>query len=284
MKRKLAFLCCATVLAAMISACGGSSASSSSEAQSKEEPAAQETATEAVVEEDEAEAVDAVEESADAAATEASAETAAEAAAEAAASEDILEATIDYVQKSQAISEIDFASLPELDESKKLDVTEVSEDNPEDKGIVFANGEMYEYAAFLCSESAYTSGYEIVYYDHSSKILKMLLEMVRFDKASGITKNDIRNIDIETIYPGFYSMSCTRAQLYENPDSYDMVVAFTDLDKAANLDEAVREGAISIPGYFYGCKVNALTTVDSFRQTGAKELSDYELTKLNIEP
>lgn len=79
-------------------------------------------------------------------------------------------------------------------------------------------------------------------------------------------------------------MSCTRAQLYENPDSYDMVVAFTELDKAANLDEAVRAGAISIPGYFYGCKVNALTTVDSFRQTGAKELSDYELTKLNIEP
>ena len=131
MKRKLALLCCAAVLAAMISACGGSSASASSEAQPKEEPAAQETATEAVIEEDEAEAVDAVEESADAAATQASAEKTAEAAAETAASEDALEATIDYVQKSRAISEIDFASLPELDESKKLNVTEVSEDNPE---------------------------------------------------------------------------------------------------------------------------------------------------------
>lgn len=287
MKRKLALLCCATLLAAMVSACGGSTGTATSETDKKTEPAAQETTTEAVVEEETTEAVDTAApaetetEVPAAAATESVAEAATEAAAEAAT-----EAAAEPVeiQQSKSLADIDFAALPELDESKKLDVTQVSEDNPEDKAIGYSNGEFYEYFAFLVDENADCSEYMIVYTDRDTHILTNYLDLVRFKKSSGFTADMIRNINIEEVYPNFYSMNCSVANLSETTDYLYLAIGFTNLDDSANLDEVVQSGIILVPGYTYGCQVDGLSLAQSFRNDGCKEMSDYDLAQAGIEP
>lgn len=287
MKRKLALLCCTALLAAMVSACGGSSGTATSEADKKTEPAAQETTTEAVVEEETTDAVDTSApaeteaEAPAAAATEAVAEAATEAAAEAAT-----EAAAEPVelQQSKSLADIDFAALPELDESKKLDVEQVSEDAPEDKAIGYSDGEFYEYFAFLTDEAANYSEYIIVYTDSDTHVLTNIVDLTRFNKSSGITADMIRNLDLETVYPNFYSMNCSYANLSETSSTLDLLIAFRNLDDPANLDEIVQSGLITVPGYSYGAKVDGRTLAQSFRNNGCKELSDYDLSQAGINP
>lgn len=286
MKRKLALLCCTALLAAMVSACGGSSGTATSEADKKTEPAAQETTTEAVVEEETTDAVDTSApaeteaEAPAAAATEAVAEAATEAAAEAAteAAEPV------ELQQSKSLADIDFAALPELDESKKLDVEQVSEDAPEDKAIGYSDGEFYEYFAFLTDESANYSEYIIVYTDSDTHVLTNIVDLTRFNKSSGITADMIRNLDLETVYPNFYSMNCSHANLSETSSTLDLLIAFRNLDDPANLDEIVQSGLIMVPGYSYGAKVDGRTLAQSYRNNGCKELSDYDLSQAGINP
>ena len=297
MKRKLALLTCAAVMAAMISACG-SSASSGTAAP---EPAAEGTTTEAVVQEEVTEEVDAATEAVSAAADEAASaataveeaaavsETAAEAATAAAtaaaAEEDVENGEITYNQMSQQIAAADLENIAEMDAEKQAPLTEVTDDMaPEDKGFTFANGEMYEYTAFKTGETADMEEYLIVYYDPVTRVLCGMMDVTHFNKSTGITEYQLRNFDISTIFPGFYDMPFATSMIYSYDDYYEFIVGFVDLDKPENVKIANDYGLLSLENYTYGKLVDGTSLVSYFRSLGYQEVSDYDLSKANINP
>ena len=289
MKRKLATLLVISVMTAMLSACGGSSSGSSAPAS---EPAAEETTAEAVVEEEVKE--EAAGETPAPAATEAAAEEAVAAAtasetaataATAAAAVDAQEGEFSSSQMSQVLASEDFENITPLEESKQLPVTEVAEgEEVEDKGIAFSNGEMYEYTAFRSPASFDGEEYMIIYTDPVTNVLCGMLEVIHFNKSSGITEDYLRNFDMNTLFPGFYDIPFAVAQVYSHSDYYELVVGFVDLDKPENVKIAKDYGLLILPGYKSGQVVDATSIKNQFKTNGYTEVSDYDLSKAGITP
>lgn len=298
MKRKLAILTCIVVTAAMLGACGGSGSSAPAPAAQEEEteeeaveeeaPEAEEPEAEAPAEEA-ADAVEdaveeAVEDAAEAATQAAETAEAAATAATAAAAEEVLESEEGTVQFSEVIEGKEISELLTEDEDKQLEVTEVDENDPEDKGFTMANGELYEYTAFEVGKNDAAAQYTIVYYEPTTKMLTAMISVLQVQKSAGYTEADLRSLDLNNFFPHIYEMPFAVYQLFDRGSYFELIIAFMGLDQDDNLELAHQYGLLITPGYSRGKKINGVSVADSIRRAGGVEMSAYDLTQAGISP
>lgn len=271
MKKALAVLICITVISSALSACG-SSGNTTSQSAVTEESASIPALTESMVESATSDVPTAVED------TNSSSEIPTSEA------ENLAEASWSTVSMSNYITEDGIKNLLPADDSRQLDITEV-EGNADDKGITICNGELYEYKAFLIASSADFSEIDIIYYDPYTSILTAMVDIFYIYKSSGLSESDIRNMDLSTVYPGFYNMDFANAYLFDRGGYYELDFAFTDLDNDKNIETAIKYGLITLTdSYARGIKIDGASIAYYYKQAGYKELTDYELSQYGIQP
>lgn len=271
MKKALAVLFCITVISSALSACG-SSGNTTSQSPVTEESASMPALTESMVESATSDVPTAVEDASSSSEIPTS------------EAENLAEASFTAVSMSNYITEDGIKNLLPADDSRQLDITEV-EGNADDKGFTIYNGELYEYRAFLITSSADLREFNIIYYDPFTSVLTAMIDIGYISKSSGMTESDLRNIDLNACVPGFYNMDFANAYLFDRGEYYELDFVYTDLDKDANIETAVKYGLISLNGvYVRGDKIDGLATANTFKQAGYKELTDYELSQYGIQP
>ena len=293
MKKKLALLMSAVILAAMVASCGGSTpASSTQDAQAEAEALqeAEDAAGDAAKEAEDA-AGEAAKEAEDAAgeaekvAEDASGE-AAQVAEDAAAEGATIAAAaglgkIDTSKPASFMGEgstlpgnlvpLENQALEVIDETGGVNAS----------GISQLDSSVVEYTAFLVDKSAgQYDEYYIVYDDIVSGVMKEFRDELHFYKSTGITADDLKSIDLSNIYPGFYDMSFADAYLMDCDDFYSLVVQFRDMDVPANMDVLQEKGIFTIENYSYGVLLDAESLNDYLRKAGAQELTQSEVDDL----
>ena len=124
--------------------------------------------------------------------------------------------------------------------------------------------------------------YTTVYYGDKKRILSALTLETQFDKSAGYTKEMLDEMDIDEIYPGFSSMSCSREIVTENEDTVSLILVFRDLDELKNSQEMVDYGFLYLKNDEEQLTEEKLFDADSIMQdleeNGAKlvDIGDYK--------
>lgn len=123
--------------------------------------------------------------------------------------------------------------------------------------------------------------YTGIYYGDKTNILKALTVETQFDKSRGYTKEMMEEQDIDSIFPGFSSMSCAKEIILEDDDTVDVILLFTNLDELKNAQEMVDYDFLSITdgGQLAENRLfDARTIMKDMENNGAEAVSllDYE--------
>lgn len=295
MRRKIAVMVCAALMTAMLGACGGSTGASS--AQAPAETAAEEAAPEAEAAEEAAPEAQAAPE-AEAAAEEA----APEADAAAAEAEDTV-AELDAgsstfasgtalngaITPSEAAEGADsekldgvdaqgaLGSAPAIESIEGLDGAEATSIN----GKISIQGKTQEYSAFFLGKNNGIMGFAIVFAD-SRDVLTNYAEVYDFDKSAGYTRQDMQSFDIEQVYPGFNSMSCSDYTIVDAGSVFRLMILFTELDNPDHVKECMDNNVFTGSGYHYPQLLSASALKKSFTSGGCYQLTDEEIAKLHL--
>ena len=304
MRRKVAVMICAALIASMLGACGGSSGTSSGQAQAPAEEAAEETEEAAAPE------AEAAEETAEAeAAPEADAETPAEDVVDAEApaeSTDAAEATtadvatgeltagngaaLGVISPSIQSETTEFAAVADMDDPQQAlgaapDVESIEglegADGAALNAIVNVNGTRQELTSFYVNEADGIMAVANVI-GNSSGVLTNFIEIYDFYKSAGFTRDDMVNININDIYPNFTSMSCAMYQIYDCGSIFRMYVGVTGLDDPDNVKEVIENGYLTANGYRYPQLISAESSINYCRNQGYYELSDSDIDRLGF--
>ena len=241
MRSKLAVIVCAALMTAMLGACGGSTAASGGQAEAAPEAAT--TAEEEVLEP----------EAAPGAAT-----TAEEALLETGAEETVAELNAGAgsfssgtmfegaITPSEAADNSNLAKLsgvdgqgalgaaPAVESLEGLDGEKATSIN----GKISLQGKTQEYTAFFIGQNNGIMGFSIIFAD-SKDVLTNYAEVYDFDKSAGYTRQDMVSFDIEQVYPGFNSMSCSDYTIVDAGSVFRLMILFTELDNPDHVKECM---------------------------------------------
>ena len=296
MRRKIAVMVCAALMTAMLGACGGSTSASGGQADAPAETATEEAAPEAAAEE----AAPAAEAAPEA---EAGTEETAPAADAAAAETDDTVAELDAgsnsfasgtlfggaITPSEAAEDADsekldgvdaqgaLGSAPAIESIEGLNGEEASSIN----GKVSLQGKTQEYSAFFMGKNNGIMGFAVIFAD-SKDVLTNYAEVYDFDKAAGYTREDMLGLDINQVYPGFTSMSCTDYTIVDAGSVYRLMLVFLELDNPDHVKECMDNGIFTGSGYHYPQLLSASALKRSFASNGCYQLTDDEIAKLHL--
>ncbi len=294
MRRRIAVTVCAALVAAMLGACGGSTGASGGQAEAAAETEAEQTQEETAEAEAPAEETQAAEaetpaEETQAADTQAAADDVAQdlsAGTNSFGNGTILggaitpseaEENADYEKIDAADPQAALGSAPEIE---GLEPIEGAEGNPL-AGMVSVGGEVQEYSAFYMGENQGIMGF-VVTFGNISDILTNYAEVYDFDKSAGYTREDMLRVDVDSIYPGFTSMSCTDYRIVDAGGVYRLMLLVMDLDDPDNVKEAMDNGIFTSSTYYYPQVLSASGLNSSLRSSGMYEMTDEEIQMMHL--
>ena len=301
MRRKLAVIVCAALMTAMLGACGGSTAASSGQAEAAPEAAT--TAEEEVLEPEAAPeaATTAEEEVLEPEAAPGAATTAEEALLETGAEETVAELNAaagsfssgtmfeGAITPSEATDNSNLAKLsgvdgqgalgaaPAVESLEGLDGEKATAIN----GKISLQGKTQEYTAFFLGQNNGIMGFSIIFAD-SKDVLTNYAEVYDFDKSAGYTRQDMLDLDVDQVHPGFTSMSCTDYTIVDAGSVYRLMFIWAELDNPDHVKEIIDSGLITSSNYHYPQLLAASGLKNSFIAEGCYQLTDDEIAKLHL--
>ena len=301
MRSKLAVIVCAALMTAMLGACGGSTAASSGQAEAAPEAAT--TAEEEVLEPEAAPeaATTAEEEVLEPEAAPGATTTAEEALLETGAEETVAELNAGAgsfssgtmfegaITPSEATDNSNLAKLsgvdgqgalgaaPAVESLEGLDGEKATSIN----GKISLQGKTQEYTAFFIGQNNGIMGFSIIFAD-SKDVLTNYAEVYDFDKSAGYTRQDMLNLDVDQVYPGFTSMSCTDYTIVDAGSVYRLMLIWAELDNPDHVKETIDNGVFTSSNYHYPQLLAASGLKNSFIAEGCYQLTDDEIAKLHL--
>lgn len=293
MKRKLAVIVCTALMTAMLGACGGSTSASGGQADAPAETAAEEAAPDAAAEEaapaaDAAPEAEAVTEETTPAAEAEAGDTVAEIVG---SSSTFANGTkfSGVITPSEAADDADMekiggvgdqgalGSAPEIESIEGLKGDESSSIN----GSISLQGRTQEYSAFYLGTDSGIMGFSVLFADYDDTLTNYA-EIYDFYKDAGYTRQDMLSLDVNQIYPGFTSMSCSDYEILDCGSFYRLLLGFAELDNPDNVWECMNYGIFIASDYHYPQVIPASTLKSGFASSGFYQMSDSEINAYQL--
>ena len=125
--------------------------------------------------------------------------------------------------------------------------------------------------------------YTKVFFGNDTKKLKALYIETRFEKSAGYARENLEELDINSVYPGFTDLGpFADCQIDEDETSLSYVVRFRDLDNVENCKKMHEAGLLTLDQTEGIAYVDAQTIMDDLENRGFEKVQLIDYDRLNL--